>query len=138
MTTNPREGRVVVTPRKAYGRKRSGGGYIGRHKRAKPTGPPKVEPWMIRFCEQFAGPEWRTVREISEQLGGMAPNIVRSRICLIRRAAPPGFEVSRSLAAGNMQSDFACSNRGGVNDPGRKGFRPVYFRIERTNENASE
>ena len=149
-TNSPREGRVVITPRKAYGRKRSGG-YLGHHKR--PPWEPRVEPWMIRLCEQLAGPEWRTVAEICAILGKL-PNVFGSNISRIQKANPPGFAIRRSLSPTgdpllsstrdpNVQWSIEhCGKRGktrgGNGGAGLKKFQAVYYQIERTSNDASE
>jgi hypothetical protein len=130
MTKKPADGRVVIVERKPHGRKRTGGGYIGRSEWL----PFRLTPTMRRLGERLAGPEWRTIDELAEA-AGLTEKQLRPRLSELRRLGAAEFIVRRSLSRAGEKSELHLP---GAIRPARHGCNKMFYQIERVSRDASE
>jgi hypothetical protein len=116
------ESQVIVVPRPPKGRKRSGGGYIGRSKNKSTAKSRRMTGRDREVAELLAGPDWKTTPEISAATG-ITENLLRPRLSRIRLYGAPEYVL---LTREQKHRDF----NGDRGRNGRIGMRTEY-RVEK-------
>jgi hypothetical protein len=118
------ESQVVVIPRPPKGRKRSGGGYIGRSRKPATTTSRRLCPVDRELAEFLAGSGWVTRPEIAAALG-IRLELLSPRLSRLRRFGSPEYALLRQDGR-----QGAGPGRGQVGAAGRPGTL-IHYRVEK-------